>query len=94
MLIQHKQDGNRGMFYVEQDGTILAEMTYTMSLPAVMVIEHTEVSDALEGKGVGKQLVHAAVEYVREHNIKIVPLCPFAKAILHKVTEWQDVLVK
>lgn len=94
MLIQHKQDGNRGMFYVEQDGTTLAEMTYTMSLPTVMVIEHTEVSDALEGKGVGKQLVHAAVEYVREHNIKIVPLCPFAKAILHKVTEWQDVLVK
>ncbi len=43
-----------------------------------MIIEHTEVDESLEGKGVGKQLVHTAVEYARTHNIKIstaVPLC-------------------
>ena len=79
------------MFYVGQDGAILAEMVYTMT-PNKMIIEHTEVDESLEGKGVGKQLVHTAVEYARTHNIKIVPLCPFAKSVLDKMTEWQDVL--
>lgn len=82
------------MFYVEQDGAVLAEMVYNMPFPDKMIIEHTEVSDALAGKGVGKQLVHAAVEYARTNGIKILPLCPFAKGVLDKTKEWQDVLWK
>ena len=92
MVIQHKQLQGKGMFYVGQDGAILAEMVYSMSSNK-MIIEHTEVDESLEGKGVGKQLVHTAVEYARTHNIKIVPLCPFAKSVLDKMTEWHDVLV-
>jgi predicted GNAT family acetyltransferase len=91
MVIQHKQLNGKGMFYVGQDGAILAEMVYTMA-PSKMIIEHTEVDDSLGGKGVGKQLVHTAVEYARTHNIKIVPLCPFAKSVFDKTKEWQDVL--
>ena len=92
MLIQHKQVGGKGMFYVGQDGAILAEMVYTMPAPNKMIIEHTEVDPSLEGKGVGKQLVHTAVEYARNHDIKIIPLCPFAKSVFERVKEWQDVL--
>jgi uncharacterized protein len=94
MLIQNKKVGNKGMFYVGQDGAILAEMVYNMPSPDKMIIEHTEVDASLEGKGVGKQLVHTAVEYARANNIKIIPLCPFAKGVLDRKTEWQDVLVK
>jgi predicted GNAT family acetyltransferase len=92
MLIQHKQVAGKGIFYVGQDGTFEAEMVYTMAPPNKMVIEHTEVDESLEGKGVGKQLVYTAVEYARNHNLKIVPLCSFAKAVLDKETEWHDVL--
>jgi len=93
MLIQHKLVGGKGMFYVGQDGAILAEMVYTMPSPNKMIIEHTEVDESLSGKGVGKQLVQTAVEYARNHDIKIIPLCPFAKSVFEKVKEWQDVLV-
>ena len=92
MVIQHKLLDGRGMFYVGHDGGILAEMVYSMSQKNEMVIEHTEVDVELEGQGVGKELVHTAVEYARAHNLKIVPLCPFAKKVLSKTTEWQDVL--
>jgi predicted GNAT family acetyltransferase len=37
-------------------------------------------------------LVSAAVDYVRKNNIKIIPLCPFAKSVFDKVKEFQDVL--
>jgi predicted GNAT family acetyltransferase len=94
MLIQHKQIGNKGMFFVGQDGAILAEMVYSLSSPNKMIIEHTEVDESLSGKGVGKQLVETAVLYARNHDIKIVALCPFAKGVLDIVPAWQDVLFR
>ena len=92
MLIQNKKIGNKGLFFVEVDGNILAEMTYTMSSEDKMIIEHTEVSDQLKGQSVGYQLVHTAVEYARTHGIKIIPLCPFASAVFKKKPEYADVL--
>ena len=92
MLIQNKKVGTKGMFFVENEGNILAEMVYSMPSPEKMIIEHTEVSDQLKGQHVGNQLVHTAVEYARTHNIKIVPLCPFANAVFKKKTEYADVL--
>jgi predicted GNAT family acetyltransferase len=92
MLIQNKKVGTKGMFFVENEGNILAEMVYTMAGPDKMIIEHTEVSDELKGQQVGQQMVHTAVEYARTHGIRIVPLCPFANAIFKKKKEYGDVL--
>ena len=92
MLIQNKQIGNKGSFFVAEDENILAEMTYTLPSDDKMIIEHTEVSDELQGKNVGYQLVHAGVEYARTHHLKIIPLCPFANALFKKRPEFADVL--
>ena len=92
MLIKNKKIGTKGMFYVENDGNILAEMTYSMPSAEKMIIEHTEVSDELKGQNVGYQLVHTAVEYARTNNVKIVPLCPFANAVFKNKPEYADVL--
>ncbi|HTQ65703.1 MAG TPA: GNAT family N-acetyltransferase [Puia sp.] len=92
MLIQNKQVGNKGLFYVGQDGAILAELVYNVPSPGKMVIEHTEVDESLKGKNVGHELVETAVNYARTHHMKIVPLCPFAKALINRTKEWQDVL--
>lgn len=92
MLIQHKKVGTKGLFFVQQDGNILAEMTYTMPSAEKMIIDHTEVSDELRGQNAGYQLVHTAVEYARTHHLKIIPLCPFANAVFKKKPEYADVL--
>lgn len=92
MLIQHKNVNNKGLFYVEIDGNILAEMVYSLPSPGKMIIEHTEVSDELRGQNVGYQLVHTAVEYARTHSLKIIPLCPFANSVFKKKPEFADVL--
>lgn len=92
MLIQNKLVGTKGMFFVEVDGNILAEMVYTLPFPNKMIIEHTEVSDELRGQNVGYQLVHTGVEYARSHGIKIIPLCPFANSVFKKKPEFADVL--
>jgi predicted GNAT family acetyltransferase len=92
MLIQHKLVGSKGMFYVGQDGAILAELVYTKPSNDKMIIEHTEVDESLSGKGIGLQLVHTAVDYARTHQMKIIPLCPFAKSVFDKKPEFADVL--
>lgn len=92
MLIQHKKAGTKGIFFVEQDGNILAEMVYTQPAPDKMIIEHTEVSDLLRGQKVGNQLVETVVDYARKHGIRIIPLCPFANAVFKKTPAYKDVL--
>ena len=80
------------MFYVGQDGAIVAELVYSKSADNKMIIEHTEVDDSLSGKGVGLQLVTTAVEYARTHQMKIVPLCSFARSVFKRKPEWTDIL--
>ena len=93
MLIQQKQDGSKGSFYIEEAGTVQAEMTYSMTGKELMIIDHTEVSDELRGQHVGYQLVKAAAEHARTNHIKIIPLCPFAKSVFEKKgAEFADTL--
>ncbi len=92
MKVQNKDNGKRGYFFIEDDGKEIALMHYIFSGPEKMVIDHTEVNDEYEGKGLGRQLVKSGVEYAREHHIKIVPLCPFAKKIFDITPEFADVL--
>ena len=92
MIVQHKTDGSHGLFYVEDEGKVAAEMFYNSISDNRMIIEHTEVGETLRGKNVGMELVHAGVEYARHHGMKIIPLCSFAKKVLDKKPEWQDVL--
>ena len=57
-------------------------------------IDHTNVSEKLKGQGVGNKLVKRVVDFAREENKKIIPLCPFAKAEFEKNKEYEDVLYK
>jgi len=67
-------------------------MTYTWAGEDRFIIDHTEVEEAYNGKGVGKEMLIKAVEFARENNKKIIPLCPFAKATFQKNEDLQDVL--
>ena len=94
MLIKNKKVGTKGMFYVNNDEKIVAEMVYIMSSFDKMIIEYTEVSEELKGQNVGMQLVKTAVEFARAHDIKIIPLCPFANSVFKRKPEFADVLAK
>lgn len=92
MEIKHKDDGKKGAFYIKDGDEQLAILTYTHAGPQKIILDHTEVSDSLKGEGVGYKLVDAAVEYMRENNLKTIPLCPFANAVFKKKgDEYEDV---
>jgi uncharacterized protein len=91
MEIKHQLNGNKGEFYIEADGDKAAFMEYSKAGDQRIIISHTEVSDKLKGKNAGKQLVAAAVEHARKNNMKILPLCPFARSVFEKVPDYADV---
>ena len=91
MVVQHKEKGSDGMFYVQVDGEVLARMTYFQPDAETMVIEHTEVDDEIRYQNVGYQMVNTAVQYARNRHMKIVPVCPFVKSVFDKKPEYKDV---
>lgn len=90
MNIQIEQTESKGAFYIEENNVRLAEMTFSKAGADTIIIDHTEVSDALRGTGAGKKLVTEAVEYARKNNLKIIPLCPFAKTVFERTPEFKD----
>ncbi len=82
----------KGFFHIDIDGKTEAKMTFVFAGPNKIIIDHTEVNEGNNGKGFGKKMVTKAVEFAREKNIKIVPLCPFAKKVFDKTPEFNDVL--
>jgi len=82
----------KGEFVATLDGQKAGLMTYSWAGDEKIIIDHTEVQPAFNGKGVGKDLVYKAVEFAREKNLKILPLCPFAAAMFKKNEEIRDVL--
>ena len=67
-------------------------MTYSRASSQLIIIDHTQVPDALRGRGVGRAFVLRAVHDARRDKFKIIPLCPFAKAQFDKHADWRDVL--
>jgi predicted GNAT family acetyltransferase len=89
-----RQDGPTGGTYRLAAGGSVAEMTFSRASQALIIIDHTEVPEAMRGQGAGNRLVSYAVQDARDQGFKIFPLCPFAAAQFRKHPEYADVLSK
>lgn len=89
--IRREEGESKGRYVLQLDGHE-AVMTYSRLGAASIIIDHTEVPEALKGRGAGRALVQRGVEDARTEGRKIVPLCPFAKAQIARHPDWQDVL--
>jgi hypothetical protein len=85
----------KNKFYIGEDhNTPLAEITFVFKNENKIIIDHTRVCDALKNQGVGQKLVKLVIEYARQANKKIIPVCPFAKKIMTENEDCQDLLEK
>lgn len=92
MEIKQNNSESKGEFIAMIDGQQAGKMTYSWAGDQKFIIDHTEIDPTYKGQGVGREMVYKAVEYARGNHLKIVPLCPFAKATFEKNKEIQDVL--
>lgn len=70
---------------------VTAFVTYECQ-PGRVVLVHTEVPEALAGKGVGSRLARGALDSIRALGMKIVPQCSFIARFVEKHPEYRDLL--
>jgi predicted GNAT family acetyltransferase len=90
--VKHEESGHRGAFYIESEGKRMAEMTYSRTTPALVIIDHTHVDPSLSGQGVGRQLLDTLVTWARATQTKVMATCPYASAQFAKDASIRDVL--
>jgi predicted GNAT family acetyltransferase len=49
---------------------------------------HTEVPEEYSGKGLGTKLALYALNYAKDHQLKILPYCPFISKYINEHPEW------
>lgn len=86
--VRNNTDENR--YELSVDGHLAA--TYYRIADAVITFVHTEVPDALAGRGVGSTLIKGALDQVRAAGLKVVPQCPFVRAYIEKHPDYADLL--
>jgi len=86
--VVHNEKAHR--FEIELDGdTAFAE--YNL-VDHGIILHHTLVPEAFEGKGVASRLAKAALGYARERDLKVIPTCPFMAAYITKHPEHHDLV--
>ncbi|HEX7718240.1 MAG TPA: DUF5996 family protein [Woeseiaceae bacterium] len=89
--VGREDQASKGRYYMTIDG-YEAEMTYSRAGESLIIIDHTDVPDALRGRRVGERMVRQAVDDARKDGVAIIALCPFAKAQFDRHHDLNDVL--
>ena len=90
--VTHHPGAASGLFHLEQGGRRVGYLDYSLS-GETMRIHYVEVASSLRGTGLGRQLIDAAVAWARQEQKRIVPICGYARSVLHRTPEFADVLM-
>lgn len=71
-------------FVLRLDGERFGFLEYTRPDVGVMRIEYVEVAPELRGTGLGRQLVEKAVAFANQTQLRVVPICSYARAVIQR----------
>lgn len=95
MQFENNKNGNGGFISLNNELEEIGRLTYTISPEEnKLIISFVLVHQKFEGKGMGKILVEEAIKFARSNNWKIYPHCSYAKSVMHRMDEVQDILLK
>ena len=72
-------------------GDQVAVLEYTLA-KGLIVYNHTEVPEALEGQGIASRLAKEALDYAKQHELKVMPLCPYVAAYIRRHPEYRELV--
>jgi predicted GNAT family acetyltransferase len=87
--LRHDEAGGRYVWLV--DGDAVARMEYRAD-GARVVIHHTYTEPRWRGQGIAAELVRAALDDLRTHQVAVVPTCWFVADFIDANPEYQPML--
>ena len=88
------QETNGRIWAENEEGRLVAEITFPESRPGVADIDHTFVDASLRGQGAAARLVEAAAAQLRRRGMKAVLTCSYAKKWFGDHPEQGDLLAE
>jgi uncharacterized protein len=76
--------------YEARLGDALAGFLEYTTTPQMLVVTHTEVDPAFEGRGVGSALARYALDDVRCRGLRVLAVCPFVLEWLRRHPKYAD----
>lgn len=79
---------SRSRFEVEEMGET-AYLEFDLDSAGWITLLHTEVPEALRGRGIASMLAQTGLEYARDQQLKVDVVCPLVANYLSKHPEFQ-----
>lgn len=87
----HNEERHRYEFRL--DGGV-AYVEYEPAADGLYRLTHTIVPPQFEGQGIGRELVEATLEALRERGARIIPQCSFIIRYIQRHPEWESLLAE
>ncbi len=73
-------------------GSATAVLTYRLKGDRISLV-HTMVPESMAGRGIGSALAKTALEYARDHQLRVLVLCPYVKEYLKTHPVYQPLVI-
>lgn len=82
------------VYLINEDGKILAFVTFPKIDEESVIINHTYVDNSLRGQGIASKLLEKAYEQIKILGLKAIPECSYAVKWFTDHKENRDILVE
>jgi len=86
-----RHDPERARYEILVDGEVVGVADYRLD-GATLVFPHTEIDPSMRNRGLGGELVRAALDDVRGRGATVVPRCWFVAQFIDEHPEYADLL--
>jgi len=95
MRLENNKSGNGGIISLHNETEEVGRLTYTIfPEDQKMIISFVLVHPKFEGRGMGKFLVEEAIRFARENSWKIYPHCSYARSVMMRMDDVEDIFLK
>jgi hypothetical protein len=78
-------------FEIWADEELAGFTTYVLRSRSISFL-HTELEPRFQGRGLGQELVAAALRSARERGLEVLPFCPYVRGFIAKHPEFLDLV--
>jgi predicted GNAT family acetyltransferase len=89
--MEFKQEPNR-IYLENEEGNMIAEVTFFDVTEDTVNINHTFVDDSLRGQGIAGKLMEEVVKYLMTENKMAYPTCSYAIMWFEKNKQYRNLL--